>query len=64
MNRGVHQTKRKGDFARTLNHAQVFSDAAADLGMNEGAIKVAVHCLRQKFRELLRIEVANTRQWK
>jgi RNA polymerase sigma-70 factor (ECF subfamily) len=30
------------------------------LGMNEGAVKVAVHRLRQRFRDLLREEVANT----
>lgn len=30
------------------------------LGMNEGAVKVAVHRLRRRFRELLHREVANT----
>jgi hypothetical protein len=30
------------------------------LGMEEGAVKVAVHRLRQRYRELLRAEIANT----
>ncbi|MEX2174010.1 MAG: ECF-type sigma factor, partial [Pirellulaceae bacterium] len=33
---------------------------AAELGLTEGAIKVAVHRLRQKYRELLRKEIAQT----
>jgi RNA polymerase sigma-70 factor (ECF subfamily) len=28
--------------------------------MNEGAVKVAVHRLRKRYRELLRAEIANT----
>jgi RNA polymerase sigma-70 factor (ECF subfamily) len=36
------------------------SVAAARLGMNEGAVKVAVHRLRQRYREVLRAEVADT----
>ena len=28
--------------------------------MNEGAVKVAVHRLRQQYRELLRAEIAET----
>lgn len=34
--------------------------AAAELGVNEGAVKVAVHRLRRRFRELVRAEVAQT----
>jgi RNA polymerase sigma-70 factor (ECF subfamily) len=30
------------------------------LGMNVGAVKVAIHRLRQRYRDLLREEVANT----
>jgi RNA polymerase sigma-70 factor (ECF subfamily) len=33
---------------------------AADLNTTEGAIKVAVHRLRQRFRELLREEISHT----
>ena len=36
------------------------ADAGHALGMNEGAVKVAVHRLRQRYRELLRLEVAKT----
>lgn len=36
------------------------SELAARLGMTEGAIKVAVHRLRQRYRELLRAEIAKT----
>ena len=35
-------------------------DTAQRLGMTEGAVKVAVHRLRQRFREILRREVAET----
>lgn len=34
--------------------------AAATLGMNEGAVKVALHRLRKRFAEILRKEVAAT----
>lgn len=33
---------------------------AAQLGMSEGALKVAVHRLRQRYREVLRAEIAET----
>ncbi|HUQ09234.1 MAG TPA: sigma-70 family RNA polymerase sigma factor [Steroidobacteraceae bacterium] len=33
---------------------------AAQLGMSDGAIKVAIHRLRARFRELLRAEIART----
>lgn len=36
------------------------ADAAAALGMTVGAAKVSVHRLRQRFRELLRAEIAHT----
>jgi RNA polymerase sigma-70 factor (ECF subfamily) len=36
------------------------AEAARRLGMSEGAVKVAVHRLRKRFRELLRAEVAQT----
>ena len=37
-----------------------YRDMAAELGKSEGAIKVAVHRLRQRRRELLRAEIAET----
>jgi RNA polymerase sigma-70 factor (ECF subfamily) len=33
---------------------------AAELKMTEGAVKVAVHRLRRRYRELLRDEIAQT----
>ena len=35
-------------------------ELAAELGMTPGAVKVAVHRLRRRYRELLRAEVAET----
>jgi RNA polymerase sigma factor (sigma-70 family) len=40
--------------------ATPYSKAASTLGMTEGAVKVAVHRLRRRYRELLRMEIANT----
>jgi RNA polymerase sigma-70 factor (ECF subfamily) len=37
-----------------------YARAAARLGLNEGAARVAVHRLRKRYRELLRAEIAQT----
>jgi len=37
-----------------------YRDLGAQLGLSEGAAKVAAHRLRQRYRELLREEIANT----
>ncbi len=37
-----------------------YADAGARLEMTEGAVKVAVHRLRRRYRELLREQVAQT----
>lgn len=37
-----------------------YRDLAARLAMSEGAVKVAAHRLRQRYRELLREEIAST----
>jgi RNA polymerase sigma factor (sigma-70 family) len=37
-----------------------YAELAARLGMNEGAVKVAVHRLRQRYRALLRETIAET----
>jgi RNA polymerase sigma-70 factor (ECF subfamily) len=37
-----------------------YAGVAAELGLTEGTLKVAVHRLRQRYRELLRAEVAQT----
>ncbi|MHB8520530.1 MAG: RNA polymerase sigma factor [Limisphaerales bacterium] len=40
--------------------AASYAEIAGHLSLTEGTVKVAVHRLRQRFRELLRAEVANT----
>jgi RNA polymerase sigma factor (sigma-70 family) len=40
--------------------AQPYAALALKLGMTEGSVKVAVHRLRQRYRQLLRDEIANT----
>jgi RNA polymerase sigma factor (sigma-70 family) len=40
--------------------AQPYADLAATLGVSEGTVKSAVHRLRQRYRQLLREEIANT----
>lgn len=37
-----------------------YSEAAARLNMNEGALRVAVHRMRRRYREILREEIAST----
>ena len=36
------------------------ADAARQLGMNEGAVKVAIHRLRRRFREVIKNEIGRT----
>ncbi len=36
------------------------AEAAGELGMNEGAVRVAIHRLRRRFRELVKREIAQT----
>jgi RNA polymerase sigma-70 factor (ECF subfamily) len=40
--------------------SQPYAELAARLGTKEGAVKVAVHRLRKRYRELLQAEIANT----
>ncbi len=40
--------------------AAAYREAAVKLGTTEGAVKVAVHRLRKRYRELLRDEIAQT----
>jgi hypothetical protein len=35
-------------------------DAAADLHMTEGALRVAIHRMRRRYRDMLREEIAQT----
>jgi RNA polymerase sigma factor (sigma-70 family) len=40
--------------------SQPYAELAAQLGRNENAVKVAVHRLRQRYRERLKAEIADT----
>ncbi len=40
--------------------AQPYASLASKLGMTEGSVRVAVHRLRQRYRQFLREEIANT----
>lgn len=40
--------------------AQPYAELAAKMGVNEGTVKSAVHRLRQRYRQLLRDEIAST----
>ncbi len=40
--------------------AQPYAELARQIGISEGALKVTVHRLRQRYRQLLRSEIANT----
>ncbi len=40
--------------------AKSYADTAKELGMTEGAVKVAAHRLRRRYRELLRREILQT----
>jgi RNA polymerase sigma-70 factor (ECF subfamily) len=42
------------------SRSERYAEIAARLEMTEGAVKVAVHRLRQRYRELLRAEIADT----
>ncbi len=45
----------------TMDKGEIpYASAAAALGMDEGAVRVAVHRLRKYYRDLLRKEVADT----
>lgn len=39
---------------------QLYSEVASQCGMSEGAVKVAIHRMRQRYGELLRNEIART----
>lgn len=62
-----HQAVGKGElfeqlkFCLTGERSSIpYADLAARLNLSESAVKVTVHRLRQRYRELLRAEVANT----
>jgi DNA-directed RNA polymerase specialized sigma24 family protein len=42
------------------DRARSYADTAAELGMSEAAVKVAVHRLRRRYRDVLRAEISHT----
>ncbi len=52
----------KLDLAPVPQPKGTYAAVALELGMTEGAVKVAVHRLRRRYRELLREEIAQTVQ--
>ncbi|HRY50568.1 MAG TPA: sigma-70 family RNA polymerase sigma factor [Candidatus Paceibacterota bacterium] len=52
--------ERLRDFLLGDRGSVTYHDTAAALGMTEGAIKVAVHRMRQRYRELFNEEIAQT----
>ena len=60
---GQGKTKMFGELKPCLlgeRAAQSYAGLASKLRMTEGSVRVAVHRLRQKYRQLLREEIANT----
>lgn len=51
---------RTRSFLMAGDGAMAYGDAARALGMTEGALRVAVHRMRKRYRELLRDEIAQT----
>jgi RNA polymerase sigma-70 factor (ECF subfamily) len=64
--RDEYRRAGKGDLFDRLrpalagDRATPYAEMAAGLGMSEGAVKVAVHRLRARCRELVRREIAET----
>ncbi len=65
--RAEYEREGKGELFSALNsclvgsrESQPYAELGARLQMTEGAVKVAVHRLRKRYRELLRTEVGQT----
>jgi RNA polymerase sigma-70 factor (ECF subfamily) len=56
----LEQFEQLKECITTAGRGVPYADLATRLGLSEGAIKVAVHRLRQRYRELLEEEIANT----
>lgn len=64
---GEYQSEGKTDLLAALRQtlqglreSQPYAELAVKLGLSESAVKVAVHRLRKRYRELIREEIANT----
>lgn len=65
--RAEYEDAGRGELFAGLNsslvggrESQPYAELATKLDMNEGAVKVAVHRLRKRYRKLLRAEIAET----
>lgn len=65
--RQEHETAGRSEWFTALNftitadrQAIPYADLAVRLGSTEAALRVAVHRLRQRYRQLLRVEIADT----
>ena len=56
----VGEFERLKSFLTADKHEISHTTAAAELGLSEGALRVAVHRLRKRYRELFREEIAHT----
>jgi len=56
----AHQFDKLQNFLAGKNSEETLGAAAAQLEMSEVAVKVALHRMRQRFGELLRIEIEQT----
>lgn len=54
------RTRLTGDRSKEQTGADSYRQLAEELGMSEGAVKVAVHRLRKRFQGRLREEIAQT----
>lgn len=64
---GEYEDESKGELFTALRdtlagarESQPYAELTTRLGMSEGAVKVAVHRLRKRYRELVQAEIANT----
>jgi DNA-directed RNA polymerase specialized sigma24 family protein len=48
------------EFLSGNGRGTAYAELAGPLGLSEGAVKVAVHRLRRRYREMLEAEIANT----
>ncbi len=65
--RAEYEQERRGELFAVLHPclvgdrtAQPYAELAVKLGVSEGTVKAAVHRLRQRYRQLLRDEIAQT----
>ncbi len=47
-------------FVLSGGHGRSYAQVGEQLGLSEGAVKIAVHRLRERYRDLIRAEVAQT----